>query len=220
MALKPHRGISSATVALAGDLRLFSYVVARDYGFAPNPFYGVCTLATCKPGIRKKAVVGDWIIGTGSKKQNRHKYLVYAMRVTDAMVFNKYWGDSRFQCKKPNLRGSLKQAYGDNIYFKKAGKWHQLDSHHSYEQGKPNPHNIQRDTQTDRVLLSTEFVYWGGSGPRIPQEFLNYSGMNICAIRGYKTKFPLSLTEDFVMWLLSLDESGYLGEPLDWSYRP
>ena len=30
-------------------MRLHSYVVARDYGFAPNPFLGVCTLATCKP---------------------------------------------------------------------------------------------------------------------------------------------------------------------------
>ncbi|WP_202913488.1 hypothetical protein [Acuticoccus sediminis] len=25
-------------------MRLFSYVVEHDQGFAPNPFYGVCTL--------------------------------------------------------------------------------------------------------------------------------------------------------------------------------
>jgi len=28
--------------------RLFSYVVDHDYGFAPNPSGGFCTLAKCK----------------------------------------------------------------------------------------------------------------------------------------------------------------------------
>lgn len=28
-------------------MRCFSYIVARDYGFAPNPFHGFCTLANC-----------------------------------------------------------------------------------------------------------------------------------------------------------------------------
>ena len=41
---------------------LFSYVVRSDGGFAPNPFFGYCTLATCKPRIRKGALVGDWIV--------------------------------------------------------------------------------------------------------------------------------------------------------------
>lgn len=50
-------------------MRLFSYVVRFDSGFAPNPFYGYCTLATCKPPIRRTALVGDWIIGTGSASQ-------------------------------------------------------------------------------------------------------------------------------------------------------
>ena len=52
-------------------MRLFSYVVARDYGFAPNPFFGVCTLATCKPIVRRVAAIGDWIVGTGSKANGR-----------------------------------------------------------------------------------------------------------------------------------------------------
>ena len=36
----------------------------RDYGFAPNPYFGYCTLATCKPVIRRCAGVGDWIAWT------------------------------------------------------------------------------------------------------------------------------------------------------------
>lgn len=51
-------------------MKLYSYIVARDYGFAPNPFFGICTLATCKQKIRSAANVGDWVIGTGSKDYN------------------------------------------------------------------------------------------------------------------------------------------------------
>jgi hypothetical protein len=47
--------------------------VARDYGFAPNPFFGVCTLATCKPKIRKAAAIGDWVVGTGSSRLMKKK---------------------------------------------------------------------------------------------------------------------------------------------------
>lgn len=52
-------------------MTLYSYVVAHDFGFAPNPFDGLCTLATCKPDIRKKAAVGDYIVGTGCAKRKR-----------------------------------------------------------------------------------------------------------------------------------------------------
>jgi hypothetical protein len=33
---------------------LYSYVVRWDHGFAPNPFYETCTVATCKPYIAKR----------------------------------------------------------------------------------------------------------------------------------------------------------------------
>lgn len=203
-------------------MELFSYVVARDFGFAPNPFYGVCTLATCKPGIRKGADIGDWVIGTGSaskgKAQDRRDFLVYAMRVTEVMTFNEYWNDSRFRRKRPNLRGSLKQGYGDNIYFKdESGEWHQQDSHHSYKDGEQNCHNIWHDTKIDRILISTDYIYWGGKGPKIPEKFRNYKGEDIRKKRsGYKRNFPPDLIEEFVKWLRSLDASGYIGEPLDW----
>ena len=201
-------------------MKLFSYVVARDYGFAPNPFYGVCTLATCKPMIRKSARIGDWIIGTGSKQNDRQEFLMYAMQVTETMTFNEYWSADRFYRKRPNLRGSIKQAFGDNIYFRdKAGQWHQENSHHSYADGSPNQHNILRDTtgDRDRVLLSTKYAYWGRAGPKIPQKFRRYKGADICASYGHKCNFPVGLAKDFVAWFHSLNEDGYLGEPLDWT---
>ena len=54
-------------------MKYFAYILAFDSGFAPNPFYGYCTLADCKPKIRKQAQVGDWIIGLGSKKSEWFK---------------------------------------------------------------------------------------------------------------------------------------------------
>src|SRR5256885_3849592 len=99
-------------------MRLFSYVIPRDYGFAPNPFYGICSLATCKPQIRDTAEVGDWILGTGSKRKGRDGYVIYAMKVEEILTFEKYWSDPRYREKRPILNGSLKQRYGDNIYHR------------------------------------------------------------------------------------------------------
>jgi hypothetical protein len=203
---------------------LYSYVVARDYGFAPNPFFGVCTLATCKPGIRKKAITGDWVVGTGSKGRNRENTLVYAMRVTGSMSFEEYWADPRFRRKRANLRGSKKQAFGDNIYSKNrlTGGWNQADSHHSLNDGSPNPLNVKADTGANRVLVSDDFVYWGGSGPEVPSRFLDYgkSHESIRAGRGHKRKFSPSFVSDFVQWVRSVNQIGYLGEPLDWRRTP
>jgi hypothetical protein len=45
---------------------LFTYCIPYDDGAAPNPFWGLCTLAICKPSIRRVAKEGDWVVGTGS----------------------------------------------------------------------------------------------------------------------------------------------------------
>ena len=68
--------------------RVYIYVVARDFGFAPNPFHGFCTLATCKPRIRRKAEVGDWVIGMGGDRLNATGRCIYAMRVSAKVNFN------------------------------------------------------------------------------------------------------------------------------------
>lgn len=201
---------------------MHSYVVARDYGFAPNPFYGFCTLATCKPKIRKTAKVGDWVIGTGSRTRGREGCMVFAMQVTDTVQFEEYWEDSRFQQKKPSMRGSKKQAFGDNIYYRdKATRvWHQVDSHHSYPDGTPNEANVTNDTQADRVLISDDYVYWGGSGPALPERLRNFEGLDLCGGRGHKNAFPDEMIEEFIAWLRLRGDKEYCGVPLDWVKSP
>jgi hypothetical protein len=201
---------------------LHSYVVARDYGFAPNPFFGFCTLATCKPLIRATAERGDWVVGTGSKSRGRDGYLVFAMRVTDTLTFDEYWNDPRFREKRPNLQGSKKQAFGDNIYHHSASprRWRQEDSHHSLPDGSMNRRNVVHDTQTDRVLISDDFVYWGGDGPRIPKRLRSFRGIDLCGKRGHKNSFPDDMNTEFERWIRSTGEMGYCGVPLDWTRTP
>lgn len=80
---------------------LMPYAITRDFGFAPNPFHGVCTLATCKPRIRKSANVDDWILGIGGAQLRKaNKKCILLMKVTEKIDFNDYWLDSRFSLKK------------------------------------------------------------------------------------------------------------------------
>ncbi len=197
-------------------MKLFSYVVARDYGFAPNPFYEVCTLATCKPKIRKTANIGDWIIGTGSAKNNKTGTLVYAMNVKKILTYNQYWDSPEFDNKKPILTSSKKQAFGDNIYFKSSDAWTQANSHHSYKDGSANEYNIQNDTKTDRVLIGYNYVYFGKNAIEIPERFKNHNNEDICAKRGHKCKFSKEFVDRVIGWVKDLDEWGYAGEPFDW----
>jgi putative DNA base modification enzyme with NMAD domain len=198
-------------------MRLHSYVVARDVGFAPNPFHGVCTLATCKPKIRQHAEIGDWVVGTGSAEHGRKNHLVFVMKVDEILTFDEYWQDERFLSKRPNLQGSLKQAYGDNIYHRDCGtrKWCQEDSHHSFENGVLNEENLEQDTgTTENVLIGNLFSYWGGEGPEIPVEFRG-EAFDIRAGRGHKNHFDKDDVDHFLSWYQSLDQYGYLGDPLD-----
>lgn len=196
---------------------LRSYVVAHDSGFGPNPFNGFCTLATCKPEIRKYAKIGDWIIGTGSNRKGvrRGGFLVYAMRVQEAITFADYWNDPRFVRKKPNLHGSYRLACGDNIYCPSPAGigWIQLNSYHSQEDGSPLQKHIDRDTSVDRVLVSNDFVYFGAEGPEIP-EALKDAGL-VHAGRGHLKVSDACKVGSFEAWLHDLGVQGYEGRPFD-----
>lgn len=203
-------------------MKLYSYVVAHDYGFAPNPFHGFCTLATCKPGIRKGAGVGDYVIGTGCSRHNRTGHLIYFMRVEQIITFDQYWTKPQFACKRPFMSASKTRAFGDNIYHRDpvTNLWLQESSFHSHPDGSPHPENTEHDTQSDRVLIGENFAYWGVAAPKIPSRFRNYKGDDICKRgQGYRVNFVPGLADDFIAWLGQIDERGYIGHPLDWTRK-
>jgi len=202
-------------------MRLYSYVVRYDSGFAPNPFYGWCTLATCKPPIRKSAQVGDLIVGTGSdnRQVRRGGHLVYAMRVAEVMTFDEYDADPRFRAKKPYRQGSRKQSCGDNIYYRNVAdtQWLQRDSFHSNADGTRRADHVQRDTGVNRVLASDRFVYYGGAGPPIPETLIASDGRSLCKRGiGYNVFDDEAFIAEVEAWLASLDGFGYEGPPFEW----
>ncbi|MDC9605570.1 hypothetical protein [Xenorhabdus griffiniae] len=158
------------------DSHLYAYAITRDFGFAPNPFQGRCTLATCKPKIRQSANVGDWVLGIGGANLKLVKRnCILLMKITEKISFNDYWEDPRFSIKKPVRNGSHVQMLGDNIYHHDDnGEWIQEDSHHSNADGSFNMANLERDTRSDQVLISEHFYYFGDKAVAVDLESIGY----------------------------------------------
>lgn len=195
--------------------RVFVYVVDRDFGFAPNPFHGVCTLATCKPAIRRVGQVHDWVVGMGGGRLKATGRCVFAMKVTEKVTFNDYWTDSRYGVKRPVRNGSHKMLVGDNIYHQTGGKWFQQDSHHSLPDGSSNAHNVAKDTASDAVLISRHFYYFGSSAPVIPQPILD--GMGYANRRSHRN-FSLDCALPLIRFLNHTFQRNFLhGDPFDFN---
>ncbi|MFN4281419.1 MAG: hypothetical protein ACK4NA_02125 [Alphaproteobacteria bacterium] len=197
-------------------MNLFSYVVEHDLGFAPNPFHGFCTLACCKPEIRKKAKEGDYIIGTGATRPGLLGHITYWMRVDEILTFDEYWSDRRFRYKKPYMEGTTMLRYGDNIYHRSGGKdFQQEDSFHSHEDGSLSRGDLKRDTQkTERVLIGRDFSYWGRNGILLPEHLQ-------CLVKkgpGHKCRFTEEQIAMFHAWLSNQRERGFKGEPAHWQF--
>ncbi|HFK5508592.1 hypothetical protein [Elizabethkingia anophelis] len=200
-------------------MKIYSYLVDHDLGLAPNPFGQYCTLAVCKPNIRKskKLNIGDWIIGTGSRalenvsKRPYINYLIYAMKVSEVIPFESYWEDLRFQYKKPNVKGSLVTMYGDNFYHKVGDKWVQENSAHSNSNGSINDKHLKTDLDGEKVLISNNFYYFGNNAPKIPDDFL------VACHTGIGQKLvPDTIKDNFINWLVSSYRKGINGDPINW----
>ncbi len=200
--------------------RAYLYVVDRDFGFAPNPFHCFCTLATCKPGIRRSAQIGDWVIGIGGSRLNATGRCIFAIRVDECLTFDEYWSDSRFLAKRPIRNGSRRMMVGDNIYHRLSvdASWQQEDSHHSLPDGSPNPYNLANDTQTNRVLVSRHFIYFGAEAPTVPAEI--FAEMDYRNGRNYRV-FSDSEASPLLNWLHGTYGRHFglvLGDPFDFDH--
>jgi hypothetical protein len=187
-------------------MKLYSYVVVHDCGFAPNPFHGWCTLAACTPnhaGI--KATRGDWIAGFTQAKCGHG--LLYAMEVHEVLHFDDYHSDKRFAPKIPRNSRDWRDLCGDNLYFTApSGEWDRVDSPFHLEPGL-----FQRDTKHPYVFVSKNFFYFGETVAKTPAQFesLIHRG------RGCKCRHDPATVEKFLAWLQSTFEPGVAGEPRD-----
>jgi putative DNA base modification enzyme with NMAD domain len=157
--------------------RLYSYIVATDKGFAPCVTKNLLTLACCKPKIRSTAKPGDWVMGTTPKKKRPGK-LVFLARVTEKLTFAEYYN-----------RVSKKRR--DNIYRPNAtGGYTQVDTQDH------GPKQKTKDLSADAVLLSNEFVYYGGSAVPVRQRFASL----IAVTEGHRRIKETKQISRFVEW--------------------
>jgi len=196
--------------------RLYRYVIDHDKGFAPNPFFNLCTLACCKPRIRKSAQTGDVIVGYGPAKYGLDGKIIYWMQVDEISQFDAYWHDPRFRPKRPRMGGSFMLSFGDNLYHRDphTHEWIQEPSFHSDPNSLLGEGNLRRDTaRTDRVLIGREYAYWGGQGPKPPEEFAELVKSGIGETFNVDDE---ELKEAFISWLQNLPDRGLIGDPADW----
>lgn len=165
-------------------MRLFSYKMTDDCGFAPNPFWGMLTLATCKPQMRRCKKEGDWIAGFTSGDLCGHavgrERLVYLMHVKDSVPIAHYFRDPKYAQKIPNQKSTRAvDRAGDNIYRPKRepatapSDLTQLPNDHHYDK-KANCRlgDIQvHDLSGMNVLIAQRFVYFGGKAIEIPAKY-------------------------------------------------
>lgn len=173
---------------------IYSYVIPHDYGFAPNPYGGFLTLATCKPKIRKSAATGDFLVGTGSVSTVGNDRLVYAAEISDVVPLQDYGRLPKYGLKRPSEMEPHWRRHGDNIYFIKDGEW---------SQRRNNYHDIDRlehDVAGINVLVCDRFWYFGESAIPIPDD-------HQCVVKkgpGHKKITDQSVVVPFIGWLASL----------------
>jgi hypothetical protein len=189
-------------------MKLSAYIITVDAGFAPNPFGRYCTLACCKPTIRRMAKEEDIIVGSASMGAPNPGHLVYAMRVKEVIPYQQYWRDSRFSAKKPSKKTAIRRR-GDNIWhLDRAGNWQVCPGACHDESSR------ERDTGGVNALVATEFFYFGRSALRIP---LRFAGM-LAQTQGHKNTRDPEKIERFWDWISkAAPRSGRIDYPLDFT---
>lgn len=196
---------------------LYSYIIPVDDGAAPNPFYGLCTLAICKPVIRRTAKVGDWIVGLGSKNvhgNDRSGRVVYAMEVTEIMTLKKYdeLSLTRWPKKIPDTNNAdHKRRLGDCIYKYDNENISQRPSVHSKG-------NEKTDLSGKNVLISSNYYYFGEKAVKLPSNLTPIIHQG----QGHKRPSNDPYYSSFVDWITNSDfqVNTLLGSPdftIDWN---
>lgn len=182
-------------------MKICTYIVTHDSGFAPNPFGEWCSLSTCTPnhqGAQLKE--GDWICGFSTKSEG-HK-LIYAMRVDERLHMSLYFTDVRFSYKKPG-RSTSESRCGDNFYEQLSdGSWQQ---HWSFY------HNVaykKKDTRRPYVFVGKIFWYFGENRIEIPRGI----GLKIGG-KGIRTSHMQGAEISFIQWLQDMYPPGIYGSP-------
>ena len=166
-------------------------------------------LAICKPKIRKKAKLNDWVIGTGSKNSpvgDISSSVVYAMRVTRRVTMRDYDRivHTELTGKIPDWDSTdFRRRVGDSIYDFSTNPATIRRSVH-------DERNRKRDLSGEYVLLSAHFCYFGDRPVALPADLQSIIKIG----QGHKV-ISDERVERFMTWIESLDvaRGGPIGGP-------
>lgn len=192
-------------------MTLYSYTIPYDNGAAPNPYWGVLTLAICKPVIRRNAQIGDWVVGTGSSNSplgDIQNSIVYVMKVSDKLTMLEYDRYCRkyLKLKIPDVKNKdLRRHVGDCIYDYSNGTTPIL------RESVHREGNIGTDLGGMNVLLSKNFFYFGDHPIFLLEKFKSIIKSN----QGHKSKSNDGIADEFIGWIKSLGikRNTLIGEP-------
>ena len=200
-------------------MRLFAYKMTHDTGFAPNPFWGYLTLATCKPKIREHKRPGDWIAGFTSKAlcgdRVDDERLVFLMQVEERVVLADYFQDRRFQSRIPRHPPAANvYRCGDNIYRPLVPNARDAREFEQWPNSHHGPEEKDHDLKGRHALIARRFAYFGVEALRVPRHIRPYVPAGQSA-HGTETRDPTRVT-GFIDYVFSVAHGSVIARPHQW----
>jgi Nucleotide modification associated domain 2 len=188
---------------------LYTYVMQHDAGLAPNPFWGVCTLAVCTPNHQGSRIrTGDWVAGVSDKRRGYR--LIHVMEVDERIHMTDYFSDPRFADKRPMMSGTTEQRCGDNFYSQDAaGRWIQHPNRYHVGQAA-----LEQDTRHPWVFTAKRFWYFGRDAGEVLAQYKPLFGG-----RGARVNHPPELVAGFRSWVEANLVEGLNAMPRDLEVR-
>ena len=180
---------------------LFTYKVANDAGTAPNPYFGVCTLALGKARIRQHAEPGDLVVGFGCRSPadpDEEFRVIYAMQVEEVLTWPSYITRCRLGLRGKIPEASSPERYaGDCIYRLEGGQVARepLPSGSGHDSS-----SYQNDVEAGKNVLTARRYWYFGAGDRhrlvVTQALRELSPPG----QGFRSKRNALLITTFVGW--------------------
>ena len=174
--------------------RIFRYILAHDSGMAPCVGNGLLTLATCKPGIRSSAKIGDWIIGCRPSPAPRG-LVVWAGCVIKKLHVGEY---------ERQFRGRSDAVYrekNDSSFRRLRPEYH------------PEDDEFRKDTSHPVLIFDMESTWYFARDPNLMPESLIHLAPKgrPYSVNGTKLGEPEGLNN----WLCGIASPGIRGVPRD-----
>jgi hypothetical protein len=201
------------------------YPMTNIEGFAPCHQDNLCTLAICKPAIRKKAgnlfiknngKIDYWIIGKAAKEsQIQTNRLIYFMKVENVITFDEYYREMKYRDRadciykmKDIIKCNCKDPYCEHRLNCKSYDFVNDKAKRNFQCN--GDHSPKTDIGPGQfVLLSKKFRYFGGKTNydgellldnwSIPELFWKREGKNGPFRRQFDFREPNKIIDRLIM---------------------